>query len=62
MESSIRRKDDGRVSGPQRPRSRPEECGAQEGGLDEGGGAHRVAQCQRVCCHRAQSRRGEGAG
>lgn len=62
VKSLVRRKDDGCVCGPQRPRGRPKQCRAQEGGLDEGGGAHRVAQSQWVSRHRAQSWLGEGAG
>lgn len=62
VKSLVRGKDDGRVCGPQWPRGRPEQCRAQEGGLDEGGGAHWVAQGQRVGGHCAQSRLGEGAG
>lgn len=62
VKSLIRGEDDGCVRGPQRPRSRPEQCRAQEWGLDEGGGAHRVAQSQRVSSHCAQSWWGEGAG
>lgn len=53
--------DDGSVRGPQWPRGRPEQCGAKEWGLDEGGGAHRVTQSKRVSCHCAQSWWGEGA-
>lgn len=60
--SLVRGEDDGRVCGPQRPRGGPKQCGAQEGRLDEGGGAHWVAQSQRVGRHCAQSRLGEGAG
>lgn len=62
MKSSVRGKDDGGVCGPQRPWGRPEQCRAQEGGLDEGGGAHWVAQSQWVGGHCAQSWLGEGAG
>lgn len=54
--------DDGSVCGPQRPRGRPKQCRAQEWGLDEGGGAHWVAQSQWVSGHCAQSWWGEGAG
>lgn len=60
VKSSVRREDDGGVCGPQWPRSRPEQCWAQEGGLDECGGAHWVAQSQWVGGHRAQSWLGEG--
>lgn len=62
VKSLVRREDDGRVRGPQRPRGRPKQCRAQERGLDEGGGPRRVTQSQRVGCQRAQSRLGEGAG
>lgn len=62
VKSSVRGEDDGGVCGPQWPRSRPEQCWAQEGGLDEGGGAHWVAQSQWVGGHRAQSWLGEGTG
>lgn len=62
VKSSVGGEDDGGVRGPQRPRGGPEQRRAQERGLDEGGGAHRVAQGQRVGCDRAQSRWGEGAG
>lgn len=60
--SLVRGEDDWGVSGPQWPRGRPEQCRAQEWGLDEGGRAHRVAQSQWVSCHCAQSWLGEGAG
>lgn len=62
VQSLIRGEDDGSVCGPQRPRGGPEQCRAQEWGLDEGGGAHWVAQSQRVSRHCAQGWRGEGAG
>lgn len=62
VKSLVGGEDDGCVCGPQRPRGGPEQCGAQEWGLDEGGGAHRVTQSQWVSCHCAQSWRGEGAG
>lgn len=62
VESLVRGEDDGRVCRPQRPRGRPKQCRAQKGGLDKGGGAHWVAQSQRISCHCAQGWRGEGAG
>lgn len=62
VKSLVGGEDDGCVCGPQRPRGRPKQCRAQEGGLDEGGGAHWVAQSQWVGCHCAQSWLGEGAG
>lgn len=62
VKSLVGGEDDRCVCGPQGPRSRPEQCRAQEWGLDEGGGAHWVAQRQLVSCHCAQSWRGEGAG
>ena len=62
LKSSVRRKNDGGVCGPQRPWGRPEQRRAQEGGLDEGGGAHWVAQSQWVGGHCAQGWLGEGAG
>ena len=62
VKSLVRGKDDGRVCGPQWPRGRPEQCRAQEWGLDKGGGAHWVAQSQWVSCQCAQSWLGEGAG
>lgn len=62
VKSLVGGEDDGCVCGPQWPRSRSKQCRAQEGGLDEGGGAHWVAQSQRVSRHCAQGWLGEGAG
>lgn len=62
VKSLVGGEDDGCVRGPQRPRGGPKQCRAQEGGLDEGGGAHWVTQSQWVSRHCAQSWLGEGAG
>lgn len=62
VKSLVGGEDDRRVCGPQGPWGRPEQCRAQEWGLDEGGGAHWVAQSQWVSCHCAQGWWGEGAG
>lgn len=58
----VRGEENGCVGGPQWTWGGPEQCRAQEGGLDEGGGAHRVTQSQWVSCNCAQGWLSEWAG
>lgn len=58
----IRREDNRCMCGPQRSWGRPEECGANQGTLDDGCGTLRQPQCQWSRCHSAQGSWIERAG